>query len=136
MNQNVKQPLLTRVLNGGQSNTASYEDYIVQIGDNLSKLLNSKQGSAGISEKYGMPDFNSVVHNCPQAVITMEKMIAETIDFFEPRLRDVRVLGKVDIQQLGTLSFDIKANVKYENSVRPIAYKTVFVGNGKIMVKR
>ncbi len=136
MSQNVKQPLLGRVLNGGQSNTVSYEDFIAQIGENLSKLLNSKQGSAEISEKYGMPDFNSIVHNCPQAVITMEKMIAETIELFEPRLKDTRVLGKIDTQNLGTLSFDIKANVIYENNVRPIAYKTVFVGNGKIMVKR
>jgi type VI secretion system protein len=136
MSQNVRQPLLERVLNGGQSNTSSYDDYIIQIGENLSKLLNSKQGSSEISEKYGMPDFNSVVHNCPQAVITMEKMITETIGYFEPRLKDTRVLGKIDKEHSGTLSFDIKANVVYENSKRPIAYKTVFVGNGKMMVKR
>ena len=57
----------------------------------LRELFNVRQGSVPIRPDYGMPDFNDVVHEFPDAIDVLRAEITRQITKFEPRLKDVAV---------------------------------------------
>ena len=136
MDTSIRRPIFARIKTGDSNLYSSYDEYITDISDNLLKIFNTKQGSAEIALNYGSPDFNSIVHNCPEAITSMETMLVETIIRFEPRLIKPNITGTIDPEYLGSLRFYISAFVDYQNNIRQISYNTIFVGNGKIMIKR
>ncbi|MBN2243174.1 MAG: type VI secretion system baseplate subunit TssE [Acidobacteria bacterium] len=57
----------------------------------LRKLLNSRQGHVPIRPDYGMPDFTDCAESLPATMDKVRRAIKDTIEAFEPRLRNVRI---------------------------------------------
>lgn len=57
----------------------------------LQKVLNMRRGESPSAPDLGLPDFSDLVHCFPDAVRRLETAVKETIEAFEPRLRNVSV---------------------------------------------
>ena len=116
---------------------AALEDVLEQVFSNIDGLLNSRQGSAGIAEDYGMPDFNSVIHHAEETMITLETGIKKMLEKYEKRLSVSQVVGVIDSKALpGEVTFQISGFVPYEDQKHFIEYQTVITGSGKTVIAR
>ena len=58
---------------------------------NIQDMLNVRVGSVQALPQFGMPDFNDVVNQFPDAAITIQNAIQRFIQDYEPRLESVIV---------------------------------------------
>jgi type VI secretion system protein len=77
----------------------------------LSLMLNSRKDCSTANRHFGMPDFTEAVHNFPMGIVSLQRMIADLIQRYEPRLKNVSV-RPVDLstEQL-VLSFEVRAQL-------------------------
>ena len=59
--------------------------------EHLRVLLNTNTGSAVTVPDYGIVDFTAVVHDIPGSIHLLEDAIRDTINAYEPRLKNVAV---------------------------------------------
>jgi type VI secretion system protein len=85
--------LLERILTGDDRTRIELDPSAVlqDVLDHLRELFNVRAGSVPTRPDYGMPDFNDVVHEFPDALATLRAAIQRQIVLFEPRLREVGV---------------------------------------------
>ncbi|MBF0466343.1 MAG: type VI secretion system baseplate subunit TssE [Nitrospirae bacterium] len=101
----------------------------------LQKMLNTRQGHSLIHFDYGMPDFVEFKYNMPDAIKGIEREIARTIEMYEPRLKNLKVVFKKNTEEALILRFEITgelANLKEEASV---LFETVIDSTGKMVIK-
>ena len=91
--------------------SVSQKHLIESINRHLSELLNTHAGSAMIDIRYGSPDFNDVLASNANLVRYIQQNIRETIEIFEPRLKNVHVEYKTEQPNPIKLSFNIHAQV-------------------------
>lgn len=134
-----EQSLLSRLDAGKKSNqytvVADPTRLIDNICRNLQDMLNVRIGSVLALDEFGMPDFNDVVKEFPDAITRIRNAIQHFISCFEPRLRQVRVKHIHDPEQPLLLKFAICAEVKAAIVTDPISFTTVLTGAGQATVK-
>jgi len=84
--------------------------------DHLRELFNVRQGSVPIRADYGMPDFNDVIHQFPDAIDILRAEIARQIEKFEPRLKDVAVRHVPSADRPLSLIFRVIATLAVEGA--------------------
>lgn len=84
----------------------------------LAVLLNTRQGSSALDPEYGMPDMTDVVHNIPAGIPALSRMIAETIQRYEPRLKSVTVRASPPSGATLSLSFEVRAQLVRGGTLR------------------
>ena len=105
----------------------SHRHLIESIHLHLSELLNTHVGNAMIDTRYGSPDFNDVLSSNENLVCYIQQSIRETIEIFEPRLRNIQVHYKESQYNKLQLSFSIAAEVFHNGDKVPMAI-SVFMG--------
>ncbi len=93
----------------------------------LQRILNTRQGNALIAEDYGVPDFTDMAQSGPESVRELERLLRQTIQKYEPRLKMVKVTfqaaeddaSSLRFQIVARLSTDAKTGVMFETSVSP-----------------
>ena len=75
----------------GQEMDSGGEDLAVSIQTHLVHLLNIRQGKTEHLEGYGLPDIHEVYYNLPGSLEVLAKRIQQTVERYEPRLRNVEV---------------------------------------------
>jgi type VI secretion system protein len=94
-------------------------------------MLNTRQGHTLTLPEYGMPDITSFRHALPEAVSAMENDIKNSIDKYEPRLRNVSVSQVPLPDGEMILRFEVtgelvtareEASVLFETSINPSGY--------------
>lgn len=105
----------------------SHHHHVESIHRHLSELLNTHAGNAMIDTRYGSPDFNDVLSSNANLVRYIQQNIRETIEIFEPRLRNIHVYYKDEQRNPLQLSFSIHAQVFHNGDKVPMSIN-VFMG--------
>ncbi len=125
-----------RTLKKEPHRTAREEPHrVVQsVMEHLQRLLNSRQGNVPIAEDYGVPDLTDVAYTYPDSVREVERALRNTIQRYEPRLRNVRVSSlPPDESSPLNLRFEVKARLAQGDE--RIFFETLIDPEGKVQVR-
>ncbi len=101
----------------------------------LTRILNTKRGSAQIAEDFGLPDFTEFLRAYPDSIRDMERMVRRTILKYEPRLAGVRVRFIPREEDALSLRFQITARLSIDEKKSPVIFESVVGSDGKISVR-
>ena len=130
--------LLERIDNpqqGGYRLTADPHKTVESVLEHLRKMLNVRQGSVCTLPDYGIPDLNSLFMQYPDAVLALRRIIRESLEKYEPRLRRVNVRYIPDEDDPLILRFEITARLAMDEKDSPIRFETVVGDNGEVRVR-
>jgi type VI secretion system protein len=134
----MERTLLERIDNpeqGGYRLTADPHRTIESVLTHLRKMLNVRQGSVCTLPDYGIPDLNSLFTQYPDAVMALRRIIKESLEKYEPRLRRVNVRYLPDEENPLLLRFEITARLVMDDQDSPIRFETVVGDSGKVRVR-
>jgi type VI secretion system protein len=117
------------------STAFDWHAYLDSVVVNIQKMLNVRMGSVTALEQFGMPDFNDVVNQFPDAVLYIRNSIQHFIEDYEPRLESVNVYYIPDADQPLLLKYGIEGRLRYEQQVSKVMFDTVLTGSGQAMVR-
>ena len=103
--------------------------------DNVQRMLNVREGSVLALPDYGMPDFNDVVKEFPDAISRIQQVISQFVECYEPRLQGVQVHYIHDPEQPLLLTFVISGELKANGRVSKVSFDTVLTGSGQATVR-
>jgi type VI secretion system protein len=103
---------------------------------NLRRMLNSRQGISATVPDYGLPDLTDIVHAFPEAIDICRRSIRQSLEKYEPRLKNVIVSHATDDDDPFHLRFEIRAQLVTERDTTPIAFFTMLDASGQAQVKR
>jgi len=102
--------------------------------EHLRNMFNVRQGSVMTLDDYGMPDFNDMVADFPNAIKVIRTVIRDSIRKYEPRLSRVSVTHVVDEDRPLDLFFRVKAEVNLDGELVPVVFETVVGDSGSVKV--
>lgn len=113
-------------------NTQQLADSILR---HLQKMLNTRQGHVLTQPEYGIPDVTEFIQTLPDMVNEVRSAIRNSIEKFEPRLRNVEV-AFVPSEGAGlSLRFEITAELVTEKEDASVWFETSVSPSGHIDVK-
>ncbi|UCE55521.1 MAG: type VI secretion system baseplate subunit TssE [Desulfobacterales bacterium] len=101
----------------------------------LERILNTRRGSAQIGEDYGIPDVSDLTSGLPDTLRDLERMIRNTIQKYEPRLKAVRVKLIPQDEDMLAVSFQIIARLILEDEKDPVVFESVMDSDGKVTIR-
>jgi type VI secretion system protein len=110
-------------------------DHVKSVVDHLKKLLNSRQGTTLMDTAFGMPDFTDLRATFPDSVRDIERSIAQTIEHYEPRLKQVDVDFMDQDERNLTLFFQIRAILESDEAPFNIYLESTLDAGGKMVVR-
>ena len=134
--------LFQRFGNEGQpvhSTDSNQQALMESIKVNLQQMLNVREGSVSALPDYGMPDFNDLVYEFPDAIYQLQVAIKMFLLKYEPRLDDVVVRYVPDssqpLQLKYRISIHINANRQVGGSLNDtFEFETVITGSGQAFI--
>lgn len=102
---------------------------------NVQSMLNVRQGSVKALEEYGMPDFNDVVNQFPDAISRIRYAIRDFLEDYEPRLTQVYVHYLPDPDQPLLMKFAVEATLSHRDKSSKVSFDTVLTGSGQATVR-
>lgn len=117
---------------GGSVDTSGLAESILV---NLTRVLNERQGCCEIRSDYGMPDFNDLVGQFPDAIPTVVRAVKHQINSFEPRLAGAVVRHVPDESNPLSLSFQITATARIGGTSTRISLETVLGDDGYMRMR-
>ena len=128
-------PLLARIQSGG-SVKLNPPHWIDAIGESLSVLFNTHLGSAATRQDYGLPEFHpDEMTGLPQLQYKANE-VAALIQKFEPRLKQVRVVARLDDEVTGRAIFEVQGLLDDAGSGGRVSYHTVITGHGRVWLRK
>ncbi len=115
--------------------TENTEQLADSILNHLKKMLNTRQGHTLIQPEYGMPDITEFVHTLPGTVDGVRGAIRNSIEKFEPRLRNVDVAYVPSDRDTLSLRFEITAELVTEKEDASVWFETAVSPSGHIDIK-
>ena len=119
----------------GAGGAGSQADLLSSILQNMADVLNSRAGCCQTRTDYGMPDFNSLVGDFPNALPVIARAVEEQVRAFEPRLRDVSVLHVPDPERPLDLRFQITGRAVKNGIEERVRFDTVVGDDGHTLVR-
>lgn len=116
--------LLTRLVHAADPNSTerhTWKDHDLEsaIITHLQHMLNTRQGSSLTCPDYGLMEVSEVLHDFPDAIGLVQRSIKNSIQLYEPRLKNVQVRhAKNDTAQSMILEFEITAQIHYPDGRR------------------
>jgi len=116
--------LLTRIAHAAdphslERHTWKDQDLEQAVIMHLSRMLNTRQGSSLTCPDYGLIEVSEMLHDFPDAVGIVQRAIKNSIQQYEPRLKNVQVRQlKTDAMQSMVLEFEITAQLHYPDGRR------------------
>jgi type VI secretion system protein len=104
-------------------------DVVESIGENLRALLNARQGTAASVMDFGVIDFVEIMHDLPTAIPKVQESIRDTIQQYEPRLKNVTVRFMPGEDPL-RLQFEVTARLA-EDKRRTVRFSTSLEAGGR-----
>jgi type VI secretion system protein len=108
---------------------------IRSIQQHLQRILNTRQGSAPIAEDFGVPDFTNFTSAFPDSQRGMERMLRQTIQKYEPRLKGIRVGFFMQEDDPLTISFQITARLVLKDHKDPVSFESRVDSSGHVRLK-
>lgn len=110
-------------------------DVLASVLANLSHILNTRAGSVMTRPDYGMPDFNDMVSNFPDALAMIAKAIRYQINEFEPRLRHPLVRHVPDPTSPLLIRYTVTAELVVGSRSESVSLETTLDDAGHVAVK-
>jgi len=120
---------------GDRSATLDVRAATRSVLQNLGRMFNSRQGHALTVPEYGLPDLTDFMREFPASAGGMEKSIQESIEQFEPRLRNVRVRFNRSDKDALSLTFSIKAKLVVDDRTAPVVFNANLDSEGRLIVR-
>ncbi len=131
--------LLDRMDNASESSSYSLEVNWAKRLDNVSKnlqaMLNVRKGSVKALPDYGMPDFNDVVEQFPDAIDYVKQEIATFIRRYEPRLSQLSITYLADPLDPLKLKYVIEGYLTYKTKRSKVSFDTILTGSGQVTIR-
>ena len=105
------------------------------VTNNLQDILNVRLGSVKALDNFGMPDFNDVVNEFPDAISRIRMAIQHFVEDYEPRLVSVNVLYVADPDQPLVMKYAIEGLLIYAGESSRVSFDTVLTGSGQATVR-
>lgn len=112
-------PLLQKIERAADPNSSgrsSYRDADVEsaIMAHVAQILNTRQGSCLTCPDYGLMEVSEVLHDFPDAIGMVQRSIKNTLQTYEPRLKNVQV-RHVKNEELGNMAmlFEVTGQFVY-----------------------
>jgi type VI secretion system protein len=115
--------------------TENTEQLAESILRHLRRMLNTRQGHVLIQPEYGMPDVTEFLQNLPGMVEVVQQGIRNSVEKFEPRLRNVTVTYVPSEDLLTNLRFEITGELVTEREEASVWFETAVNPAGHIDVK-
>ena len=116
--------LLTRIEHAADPHSSerhTYRDHDLEtaVSRHLAQMLNTRQGSCLTCPDYGLIEVSEVLYDFPDAIGIMQRSIKNSIQTYEPRLKNVQVrhLKGEDIHEM-MLVFEITAQLQLPDGRR------------------
>lgn len=116
--------LLTRIAHAADPLSAerhTWKDHDLEaaVTLHLQRMLNTRQGSSLTCPDYGLIEVSEVIHDFPDAVGLMQRAIKNSIQQYEPRLKNVQVRHmKNEAMHSMILEFEITAQLQQPDGRR------------------
>jgi type VI secretion system protein len=136
----VSASLLTRIAHAAdphssERSTWKAQDLEASLREHLSQMLNTRAGSALTCPDYGVLEVSEVVHDFPDAIGIVQRSLKNTIQQYEPRLRNVQVRHVKSEMSLLTLEFEITAQYQLPDGRRmPLRFGLGVDGSSNVSV--
>jgi type VI secretion system protein len=131
--------LLERIDDAGQERQRTLrvdpERLAESVLQHLRKMLNVHQGNVPTLPSYGMPDFNDLSVQFPQAIAEIQRSLKTSIENYEPRLKGVRIRHVPDEENPLTLRFEITAQLVTGGGVAAMRFETFLDPSGMVSVR-
>jgi type VI secretion system protein len=116
--------------------TSRDSDVESAVTQHLARLLNTRQGSCLTCPDYGLIEVSEVLYDFPDAIGIMQRALKNTIQQYEPRLKNVQVRHiKSDLSAEMTLQFEITAQLNLPDGRRQsLRFSTAVDGSGNVKV--
>ena len=105
------------------------------IRDHLERILNTRKGSVGIADDYGISDFSLIMDGHPDSLRDFARATQQTIQKYEPRLKAVRVEFIHREEGSFSVSFKIIARLAAAPKKDPIVFRSLLYSDGKISIR-
>jgi type VI secretion system protein len=117
------------------SSAPSLEALARSIHRNLQRVLNSRQGHALAALDYGSPDLTDLPSTVHESTREVEEAIRDTIEKYEPRLRDVEVSFSQEHEDVLTASFEIVGRIVMEDEDAAVRFESRVGFDGDVDVR-
>lgn len=101
----------------------------------LQRMLNTRQGHVLVQPEYGMPDVTEFVQTLPEMVNAVQKAIKNSIQKFEPRLRNPTITFVPAEFYQTELRFEITAELVTQKEEASVFFETEVSPSGEIRIK-
>lgn len=125
----------SEVLPASYTTRFDWNTFLESVTQNIQNMLNVRLGSVKALHEFGMPDFNDVVNQFPDAVQFIRSAIQAFIEQYEPRLESVNVFYVPDPEQPLLMKYAIEGRLRYQGQVSRVAFDTVLTGSGQATVR-
>jgi type VI secretion system protein len=117
--------------------TSRDSDVESAVTQHLARMLNTRQGSCLTCPDYGLIEVSEVLYDFPDAIGIMQRALKNTIQQYEPRLKNVQVRHlKSDLLAELTLQFEITAQLNLPDGRRQsLRFATNVDGSGNVQVQ-
>jgi type VI secretion system protein len=133
MNQGLFESLTGHFLDGQSVESIDVRNRrVTSIMDHLNRLFNTRDGSLSHLKHYGLPDISEIYRKMPDGIDELEGAIKKTVEIYEPRLRNVKVMKQDNETDKFKLVFIVSGELREGGRVR---FQTTFtsIGNSSIV---
>jgi type VI secretion system protein len=121
------------------SERSTYRDSDTEaaVTQHLARLLNTRQGSCLTCPDYGLIEVSEVLYDFPDAIGIVQRALKNTIQTYEPRLKNVQV-RHIKNEAMGEmlLEFEITAQLQFADGRRQsLRFATSVDGSGNVKVQ-
>ena len=132
------QTLLERIANASPAKALTIAENSQQLAESilrhLRRMLNTRQGHVLTQPDYGMPDVTGFVQNLPDMVSATQHGIQDSIEKFEPRLRNISVMYAPSEDKFN-VHFEITGQLLSDKDDASVWFKTVVAPSGHIEIR-
>ncbi len=100
---------------------------IKSVMDHLNRMFNARCESIPHLSDYGLPDISEIYRKMPDGIDELKKAIKKTVEKYEPRLKNVKVIRLEDEVPSARLVFLLSGELKRGGLVR---FQTTFITTG------
>jgi type VI secretion system protein len=100
---------------------------VLSIMDHLNRMFNTREGSLSHLKGYGLPDISEIYRKMPHGVDELKGAIRKTVETYEPRLKNVKVVQKETEPREFKLIFILSGELQEGGLVR---FQTTFTSMG------
>lgn len=108
---------------------------MASVASHLAKMLSVRAGSVQTLADYGLPDLNDMRLSLHDSLSQARSAIEYSIEAYEPRLSDVRVVSLPRDHNHLSLTFRIEGLMEIEGVKRPVHFAASLDGSGQVTLR-